>query len=220
MREFVLSFLEARALGCLIEKEATTPDSYPLSLNALVGACNQKTNRHPVIAVTESEVQNAVDGLLRHTLVIASSGGRVPRYEHNGMRGLQVDAAGMAALAVLILRGPQTGAEVRMNVDRLHKFADIAAVETTLEDLATRPGRAYVRKLERAPGMREARYVHLLCGEPDPSALKVEVAGPVAAAGVGVSEIAALKANVASLRDEVATLREAVRSLQSELGVQ
>ena len=220
MREFVLSFLEARALGCLIEKEATTQDSYPLSLNALVGACNQKTNRHPVIAVTESEVQNAIDGLLRHTLAIASSGGRVPRYEHNGPRGLQVNPAGVAVLAVLALRGPQTGAEVRMNVDRLHKFADIAAVDATLEDLATRPGRAYVRKLERAPGEREARYVHLLCGEPDPNALRVEVFVATTPSLVGVSEIAALKANVASLRDEVATLRNAVRSLQSELGVE
>ncbi len=159
-----LTPLEARVLGVLVEKQATVPDTYPLSLNTLVAGCNQKTARDPVLSATDAEVLVAVDGLKRMSLLFESSGGRVTRYEHNAVRGLNVPASSVALLTVLMLRGPQTSAELRANSERLHRFADIAAVEALLEELADRfPPHAI--KLARAPGAREARWAHLLCGE-------------------------------------------------------
>ena len=158
-----LTPLETRVLGVLVEKQATVPDTYPLSLNALVAGCNQKTARDPVINATDAEVLAAVDGLKTQSLVFEVSGSRVVRFEHNMARVLGVPGAATALLAVLMLRGPQTTAELRLNCERLHRFADLSSVEAFLDELANKPP-VRVVKLPRAPGAREARWAHLLCG--------------------------------------------------------
>lgn len=214
-----LTLLEARALGVLIEKAATVPDSYPLSLNALVAGCNQKTARDPVMNATDAEVQAAVDALKALHLAFESSGSRVSRYEHNLGRALALPSQSVALLAVLMLRGPQTASELRANCERLHRFADTSSVEAFLDELATRAeekGGPLVVKLPRAPGAREARWTHLLSGTVDLSAL------PVAASDedfVATSELAALKAQQLSLKREVDELRALVERLYEELGV-
>jgi uncharacterized protein YceH (UPF0502 family) len=214
-----LTLLEARALGVLIEKAATVPDSYPLSLNSLVAGCNQKTARDPVMNATDAEVQSAADALKALNLAFESSGSRVSRYEHNLGRALALPSQSVALLAVLMLRGPQTASELRGNCERLHRFADTSSVEAFLDELATRAdekGGPLVVKLPRAPGAREARWTHLLSGEVDTSAM------PVAASDddfVATSELAALKAQQLSLKREVDELRALVERLYQELGV-
>ncbi|WP_418321038.1 YceH family protein [Piscinibacter sakaiensis] len=214
-----LSLLEARALGVLVEKAHTVPDSYPLSLNSLVSGCNQKTARDPVINATEAEVQDAVDALKALHLVFESSGSRVTRHEHNMGRVLGVPSQSVALLATLLLRGPQTSAELRANCERLHRFADTSSVEGFLDELAQRAeekGGPLVVRLPRAPGAREARWAQLLCGEVDISALPVAAdSGDFVASG----EIAALKAQQASLRQQVGELSRLVDRLYAELGV-
>ncbi|MES2090851.1 MAG: YceH family protein, partial [Pseudomonadota bacterium] len=159
-----LTLLEARVLAVLVEKQHTVPDSYPLSLNALTLGCNQKTARDPVMQVTESEVLQAIEGLRALSLVHEVSGNRVVRFEHNAARGLGVPSQSVALLTLLALRGPQTSAELRLHTERLHRFADVSSVEGFLEELSEREP-ALVLKLARAPGAREARWAHLLCGE-------------------------------------------------------
>jgi uncharacterized protein YceH (UPF0502 family) len=151
-----LTPLEARVLGVLVEKQATVPDTYPLSLNALAAGCNQKTARWPVIEASDAEVQTAVDGLKALSLVFEGSGSRVVRYEHNMARVLGLPGAGVALLAVLMLRGPQTTAELRQHSERLHRFADLSSVEGFLDELATKEP-ARVVKLARAPGASAVR---------------------------------------------------------------
>ena len=216
----VLSLLETRVLGVLCEKQHTVPDTYPLSLNALVAGCNQKTSRHPIIEVSEAEVQAAIDNLRGPALVIESSGGRVPRYAHNLGKALQLPAQAVALLAVLMLRGPQTAGELRINCERLHKFADISAVEAFLHELAERPEGALAVELPRQPGARETRWAHLLSGSP--AIEETPDAAPPSAeptADVTIGEIAALKANVARLEAEVSALKGVVNKLCGELGV-
>ncbi len=211
-----LSPLEARVLGVLVEKQHTVPDTYPLSLNALVAGCNQKTARVPVIEATDAEVLTAVDGLKRLSLTFEGSSSRVVKFEHNAARGLNVPPPAVALLAVLMLRGPQTSAELRLNCERLHRFADIAAVETCLQELADRyPPR--VLKLPRAAGEREARWAHLLCGEVAVPTATAVLAGE---ASVGAGELAALKSEQSRLAAEVADLRALVERLARELGVE
>ena len=161
-----LSLLEARVLGVLVEKQRTVPDTYPLTLNALAAGCSQKTSRDPVLSVTEAEVQATVDRLRSLSLVEESSGGRVMRYAHNIERVLDVPAQAVALLATLMLRGPQTVGELRINSDRLHRFADGSAVEAFLHELAGRGAGALVAELPRQPGARENRWTHLLSGAP------------------------------------------------------
>jgi uncharacterized protein YceH (UPF0502 family) len=158
-----LTPLEARVLGVLIEKQATVPDTYPLSLNALLAGCNQKTARQPVIEAHESDLLVALEGLKALSLVFEGGGSRVVKFEHNTARVLHLPGAAVALLAVLMLRGPQTSAELRLNSERLHRFADISSVEGFLEELAAKPEPLAV-KLARAPGEREARWAQLLCG--------------------------------------------------------
>jgi len=214
-----LSMLEARVLGVLVEKSLTVPDSYPLSLNSLTLGCNQKTARDPVIAASEGDVQVAVDALKALALAFESSGSRVARYEHNLGRALALPSQSVALLATLILRGPQTPAELRAGAERLHRFADVSAVEGFLDELAARPaekGGALVVKLPRAPGAREQRWAHQLCGPVDLAAL------PVAAEGesiVATSEVAALKARLAATEAEVARLGALVERLCREFDV-
>jgi uncharacterized protein len=159
-----LTPLEARVLGVLVEKQHTVPDTYPLSLNALTAGCNQKTARVPVIEATDAEVLSAIEGLKSLSLVFEGGGSRVVKFEHNMGRGLGVPSQAMALLTVLMLRGPQTSAELRLNCERLHRFADISSVDGFLEELASKEP-ARVLKLARAPGERESRWAHLLCGE-------------------------------------------------------
>src|SRR3954462_9801123 len=177
MRE--LSLLETRVLGTLYEKQHTVPDSYPLTLNALVSGCNQKTSRAPVMEVTETEVQAALDLLKRANLAMETSGGRVSRYSHNLERVLQVPTQSGAILTSLMLRGPQTPGELRISCERLHKFSDISAVEGFLHEPAARPEGALVVQLPRLPGARENRWAHLLSGPP---ILEVPAAQPRGAA--------------------------------------
>jgi uncharacterized protein YceH (UPF0502 family) len=214
----ILSVLETRVLGVLVEKERTVPDSYPLTLNALIAGCNQKTSRDPIINASETEVQAAVDSLKAKTLVIESSGGRVQRYTHNIERVLRVPRQASALLAVLMLRGPQTAGELRINCERLHAFTDISAVEAFLHELAEREAGALVLELPRQAGARENRWAHLLSGAPVIKEIPATV--PVAeAGGLAVSEIAALKANLARLEADVTDLKALVARLCSELGV-
>lgn len=202
-----LSLEEARILGVLIEKQATVPDTYPLSLNALTAGCNQKTARDPVMNLSEAEVLAAIDSLRGHDLVIESSGSRVARYSHNLARVYQLPTPAVALLTLLILRGPQTAAELRSHCERLYKFADISSVDAFLEELAARPV-ALTRMLPRAPGTRENRWAHLLCGEPVLLA-SVEPAALPVAAGLA-EEVATLREEVAALRAEVASLLESL----------
>ena len=208
-----LTALEARVLGVLVEKAATVPDTYPLSINALTAGINQKTARDPVMNAGEAEVVEAVDALKPLALVVESSGSRVARYEHNVGRVLGVPSQSVALLAVLALRGPQTASELRLHCERLHRFADTSAVEAFLDELAARPaekGGPLALRLPRAPGAREPRWVHLLCGPVDAASF---AAAPAAAAEPPPGELAAL-------REEVARLRGLVEHLYGQLGVE
>ena len=200
-----LTPLEARVLAVLVEKESTVPDSYPLSANALTSGCNQKTARDPVMDVSEAEVLATVEELTALHLVNTVSGSRVVRYEHNFARGMGVPGAAMALLTQLMLRGPQTAAELRQNTERLHRFADVSSVEGFLEELAERE-QPFAIKLPRAPGAREARWAHLLCG-------------PVASVEHAVAAALPRDEEVALLRAEVASLRQLVHRMAAELGI-
>jgi uncharacterized protein YceH (UPF0502 family) len=213
-----LTPLEARVLGVLVEKQATVPDTYPLSLNALVAGCNQKTARDPVMAVEEADVLAALDGLKQLSLVFETSGSRVVKFEHNAGRALGVPSQSVALLAILMLRGPQTSAELRVNCERLHRFADISSVEGFLDELAAKdPPR--VRHLARAPGEREARWAHLLCGEPVLPARGSGAEAVVGGDALGAGELAALKAEQARLALQVEALQAQVARLTRELGL-
>ena len=215
----VLSLLETRVLGVLVEKQHTVPDSYPLTLNALVSGCNQKNARDPVLEAAEAEVQAAIDHLKSLTLVIESSGGRVPRYAQNAGKVLQVPPQSVALLAVLMLRGPQTPGELRINSDRLHKFGDLLSVDAFLRELAERREGALVRELARAPGSRENRWAHLLSGEPSIPAAPSPAASAAGGDAITTGELAALRSRVDQLEGEVEALRESVARLSKELGI-
>jgi uncharacterized protein YceH (UPF0502 family) len=199
-----LSFLEARILGVLIEKEKTTPDAYPLTLNSLTAGCNQKSARDPVTSVSDSEVQAALEDLRGRVLVLETYGasGRVLRYAQNFGRVYGVPAASVALLAILVLRGPQTISELRANSERLYRFDDASSVEAYLEELATRSSGPLVTRLPRQAGAREQRWAHLLCGA---AALPTE-----AARRQTVQEDTGLEERVARLELEVAELRAAI----------
>ncbi len=214
----ILSLLETRVLGVLAEKARTVPDTYPLTLNAIVAGCNQKTSREPVISATETEVQAAVDNLRAMSLVIESTGNRVARYAHNMERALQLNMPATAVLTVLMLRGAQTAGEVRVNCERLHRFADIAGVESVLRELAERSAGAFAVELSRQSGNRENRWAHLLSGCPSPEDLSPRAAATETAT-VALSELAALKANVAKLHAELAALKSQLSKICAELGI-
>lgn len=210
-----LSLLETRVLGTLVEKQHTVPDAYPLTLNALVSGCNQKTSRSPVMEAAETEVQAALDSLKSANLVMETSGGRVSRYSHNLERVLQVPTQSGAILTSLMLRGPQTAGELRISCERLHSFSDISAVEGFLQELAARPAGALVVELARLPGSRENRWAHRLSGSP-------AIATPAAAMGsveTSVGDVAALRANIARLEAEMAAMKALLARVCSELGI-
>ena len=216
----VLSLLETRVLGVLAEKQRTVPDSYPLTLNSLVSGCNQKSSRDPVIEAAESEVQSALDSLRSLSLIVETSGGRASRYGHNIERVLHIPTQSTAIIALLLLRGPQTAGELRINCERLHKFADIASVESFLVELSEREAGALVVELPRQPGSRENRWMHLLSGVPViEERLTTSTALNSQSGDITVGEIAAIKANVSKLEAEVIELKALVVKLCAELGV-
>jgi uncharacterized protein len=215
-----LSLLETRVIGVLVEKEKTVPDTYPLSLNGLVSGCNQKNNRDPFMNANDAQVQAAVDALKARSIVIESSGARVARYSHNLGRVLQVPDQAVILLAALMLRGAQTSGELRIGTERLHRFADISAVEGFLDEMAARtqpPLGALVVRLPRRPGEREQRWAHLLSG-PVAVASAPELAED-AGADLSLSELAAIRAHQAQLAGDVAELRSKLERLARELGV-
>jgi uncharacterized protein len=212
---------EARVMGCLIEKAVTTPDQYPLSLNALTNACNQKTNREPVLELSETVVQQAVDSLMKKYMVSDKSagyGGRVTKYRHrfcNTEFGpLKFSPQELGILCVLMLRGPQTPGELRSRTNRLCEFADAQQVETTLQALIEREDGPFVARLARASGEREARYGHLFSGMPEgvaPAGSEGESTMDADAA----SSTGTLSQRVAQLEETVETLRREVEALKS-----
>ena len=195
-----LDSVEARVLGALIEKETTTPEYYPLTLNALTAACNQKSNRDPVVCFDEKIVVRTLEELRQKQLVRMVSGAdqRVPKYYQLLVARLQLSPPQMAALCVLLLRGPQTVGEIKGRSGRLHEFADLAEVENALQSLEQKEEGALVRQLPRQQGRKESRYAHLLCGEPETGEVRLEAAA---------LEVHAENERIAQLEHEVAQLR-------------
>ncbi len=211
-----LSAIEARVLGTLMEKARTVPDSYPLTLNSLLLGCNQKTSREPLMELDEAQVTAALDTLKPLGLVREVSGSRTARYEHNLQRALGVPEQSAVLLGLLLLRGPQTAGELRLNAERWYRFADISSVEGFLDELQERPaekGGPLVVKLARAPGTREQRWAHLLCGPVDET--QAGTAGRPAGDGASGSTAERLT----QLEAEVAHLRATVAQLCAELGL-
>jgi uncharacterized protein YceH (UPF0502 family) len=212
---------EARVLAVLVEKQHTVPDSYPLSLNALTLGCNQKTAREPVMQLSESDVLQAIGGLKERSLVNEVSGNRVVRFDHNAARGLGVPSQSVALLTMLMLRGPQTSAELRLHTERLHRFVDVSSVEGFLEELAEREPHRVI-KLPRAPGEREPRWMHLLCGDEHASLQAAQTASHPSGSSrsaVAEDELTSIKAEQARMAAELTSLRALVTKMASELGL-
>ena len=205
-----LTPVQVRILGCLIEKERTTPDNYPLTMNGLLAACNQTTNRYPVVAFSEATVTNAVENLKAESLLRLdySRSNRAEKYRHALDQALGLDDAELALLSALMVRGPQTAAELRARTERLHPFADQAEVNGALARLAGRP-EPLVVQLDPAPGQKGPRWAHLLAG--DPPAEKAPAAPPLRSPRV--DRVAELESSVAGLREEVERLRADHESL-------
>jgi uncharacterized protein len=207
---------EARVLATLMEKARTVPDSYPMSLNALVTGCNQKTSRDPVMNLSDAEAQEALDSLKLLTLAFETSGNRTTRWEHNFQRGVGVPEQSAVLLGLLMLRGPQTAGELRINAERWYRFADISSVEAFLNELQERSpekGGPLVVQLPRAPGTREQRWAHLLCGP-----VEVSAAPSTSPLSAGAAP-QALQARIESLETQVAALQSTVQRLCAELGI-
>lgn len=214
-----LTATEARVLATLMEKSRTVPDSYPLTLNSVVTGCNQKSSRDPVMQITDAQAQEALDGLRQRSLSVEIGGNRATRFEHNFPRGVGVPDQSAVLLSLLMLRGPQTAGELRINSERWHRFADISSVEAFLNELAERSdekGGPLVVLLPRAPGAREPRWAHLLCGPVDVASLTAAQAAHAPAEGAAGG---ALAPRVAALEAEVAQLRGVVQQLCRELGI-
>ena len=214
----LLNNIEARVLGSLIEKEITTPDYYPLSLNALVNACNQKSNREPVMSLDETAVSAALANLTDQNLAAGTSGrdSRVLKYEHRLQEAFNCDRLETAILCVLLLRGPQTPGELRSRTERMHRFDDLEQVQSTLQRLMKREP-PIVAVLPRQPGTKEVRYAHLLSGE-----LQIAVSAPEHGAVTSLrssndtERIARLEDAVARLEKELAETREHLAALQKQ----
>lgn len=213
----VLSEVEARVLGSLIEKELTTPEYYPLSLNALVNACNQKSNRDPVMSLNEDDVSQALRGLEKEGLAGPSDGmdNRVRKFEHRLQEAFNLGRREIAILCELLLRGPQTPGELRSRAERMHRFDDLSQVQSTLQHLAQREP-PMVKVLARQPGTKEARYGHLLSGDVQ---TQTQAAAPEAAITHGIptgERIAHLENEIGSLRKEVAELKQQLAAFQKQ----
>lgn len=216
-----LTPIEARVLGTLMEKARTVPDTYPMTLNAIVAGCNQKSSRDPVTNLSESDVQEALDGLKRRSLAFTSRGTRTDRWEHNFQRALVVPEQSAVLLGLLMLRGPQTAGELRIHSERWYRFADISSVEAFLDEMQGRgedKGGPLVVQLPRAPGAREARWAHLLCGPVDTS-VPAPAAAQAPAAAEPAPELEALSSRVTALEGELAVLRAQFQDLSAQLGL-
>jgi uncharacterized protein len=216
--DIMLNEVEARILGCLIEKELTTPEYYPLSLNALTNACNQKSNRDPVMLLEEEDVVRALDTLkFKQLVVLSADGGRVPKYRHILAEKLGLVPAELAVMCELLVRGPQTVGELRTRTERMNPFSDLAAVEEVLRELVERE-HPLIARLARQPGRKESRYGHLFSGEPEP--ISEDSAAPPESARLRVmaenERITQLEEEVASLRSEVADLRRMVQDFKAQ----
>ena len=211
-----LTSLEAGVSGCLLGERVTTPEQYPLSINAVATACNQKTNREPVMTLSEAEVQDQLDNLVkRHFLrTVSGFGNRVTKYEqrfcNSEFGDLKLSSAEVALVTTLLLRGAQTPGELRGRAQRMHEFADMAEVESTLERLASREDGPFVVRLPREPGKRESRYMHLFSGEVDVQSAAIQSDSPLADDD--------LRARVEALEGEVAELKQRLDSLLAHLG--
>ncbi|ELE9235320.1 YceH family protein [Enterobacter kobei] len=214
--KYQLNGTEARVIGCLLEKQVTTPEQYPLSVNAVTMACNQKTNREPVMNLSEHDVQEVLDALVkRHYLrTVSGFGNRVTKYEqrfcNSEFGDLKLSSAEVAVVTTLLLRGAQTPGELRTRASRMHEFSDMQEVEQTLEGLAAREDGPYVVRLAREPGKRESRYMHLFCGDVD-----ISVTSPVTDITAGDDD---LVARVEALEGEVAGLKQRLDALLAHLG--
>jgi uncharacterized protein YceH (UPF0502 family) len=211
---------EVRVLGSLVEKDITTHDYYPLTLNALTNACNQSTNRDPVVSYSEQEVTRALDLLRERRLAFVFQGAesRVPKFGHRLVESLELDRPGIAVLCVLMLRGPQTAGEVRSRTGRMHEFESLAEVEAALESLCSRPAGSLAARLPRQRGMKEQRYAHLLGGPADLAGPGEQAAAEPAAARPGDERVARLEGEVEGLHREVAELRRELSVLKGRLG--
>lgn len=206
--KYELNAKEARVIGCMMEKQVTTPDQYPLSLNAITLACNQKTNREPVMDLSESEVQQQLDLLLRRHFLrtLSGFGNRVVKYEQrfcNSEFGqLKLSPAELAVIATLLLRGAQTPGELRTRTNRMHEFSDVSEVEEVLQQLTTREDGPFVVRLPREPGKRESRFMHLFSGQIEAAPAEAEEANN----GELAERVAQLEAEVAELKQQVQQL--------------
>ena len=215
--DITLTLYEARVIGCLIEKEITTPDQYPLSLNALTNACNQKSNREPVLALDESTVQQTVDELIKKRLVLDKSGfgSRVVKYQHrfcNSEFGkLKLSPQELGVICVLLLRGPQTPGELRSRTNRLCRFSDVHEVESTLVQLMERDDGPFVVRLPQEAGKRESRYAQLFCGE-------VTIAESSQLADASLPSSAAGNERFDELERLVRELRQELQRLEARIG--
>ncbi|HHA1269614.1 TPA: YceH family protein [Enterobacter mori] len=214
--KYQLSGAEARVVGSLLEKQVTTPEQYPLSLNAVTMACNQKTNREPVMNLSEHDVQDVLDALVkRHYLrTVSGFGNRVTKYEqrfcNSEFGDLKLSNAEVAVITTLLLRGAQTPGELRTRASRMHEFSDMQEVEQTLEGLAAREDGPYVVRLAREPGKRESRYMHLFSGDVDAASATAESDRP--------ERNDSLAARVEALEEEVAGLKQRLDALLAHLG--
>lgn len=221
MTDPLLDVVEERVLGALIEKSTTTPEYYPLTLNALVNACNQKSNRQPVVTFDDKQVARALESMRDKGLIRSVTGGdqRVPKYRHVADERLGLSAAQLAVLSELMIRGPQTVGELRGRANRMHPFDELPQVQSVLDELAARETPAVV-KLPRQPGRKESRWAHLLAGEPEGIAADDDVAVPLEPAMQDVraenDRLAALEQTVAQLQTEITELREELATFRRQ----
>ncbi len=214
--DLILNDIEARVLGALVEKDVTTPDYYPLSLNALVSACNQKSNRDPVMNLDEESVRQAIRGLEKHALAgpADSFDGRVTKYEHRLQEAYNFDRRETGVLCVLLLRGPQTLGELRSRSERMHSFDDLSEVESTLQRLMKREP-PLVKILPRQPGTKEARYAHLLSGDVEVAQSNVSEEIPAKDGGIP-DRITSLEQKVSQLQSEIADIKREFNAFQKQ----
>lgn len=214
--KYQLTATQARVIGCLLEKQVTTPEQYPLSVNAVTLACNQKSNREPVLNLSEHEVQDHLDALVKHHYLrtVSGFGNRVTKYEqrfcNSEFGDLKFSSAEVAIVTTLLLRGAQTPGELRSRASRMHEFSDMQEVEHTLENLASREDGPFVMRLPREPGKRESRFMHLFSGDVETLVNVAEAVAPV--------DDESLAARVDALETEVAELKQRLDSLLAHLG--
>ena len=219
--DYSLTLNQTRVIGVLLEKELTTPDQYPLSLNALTNGCNQKSNREPVLSLSEAEVQDVIDELKRQHMVSEQSGfgSRVVKYKHRFCNtefgNLKLDPRQLAIVCVMLLRGPQTPGELRTRTNRLASFDNVQDVEASLQQLADFEGGPLVIKLPREAGKRESRYAHLFCGDIDVDA----IAAAIPAATTSTADTGGQEQRISELEAQVADLRQELAAIKQELGL-